>query len=75
MVEHVNPDLAVGKQLRCEGILEHLQGREGRDDHAAFLEKVLRRLPSQLKGKLEALDDSLFLKEGKWGRSVLQRIT
>src|SRR5438094_753603 len=60
VVQHIDPNLAVGDNLRDKGILENLPRGYRRDANTTGFQEILDRLPGQLKGILKPLNDAFL---------------
>ena len=61
MVQHVDPDLTVGNNLRFNRLLDYLARRDGSDDDPSSFEIILSRFPREFESVLEPVHNPFLL--------------
>ena len=75
MVEHVDPDLAVGNDSGDGRLSKHLARSDRRDDQPRLFEKIARRLPGQFQAVFETMDGPFLFQLAESARSPLESLT
>ena len=75
MVEHVDPDLAVGDHSGNGRLSKHLARSDRRDDQPRLFEKIARRLPGQFQAVFETMDGPFLFQLAESGGSPLESLT
>ena len=73
VVEHVDPDLSIVKNLGCVRVFQHLARRHRGKDEPALFEVVLHGLPCEFEETFEALNDAFSFQRIERIGTVLHR--